>query len=326
MKQFNNETMIIPCIKLRNQIAEKIKEDIARLHDQGIAPSFAIIQIGNNPASNIYIQVKTKKAEELGIKTVIHKFEQLNNRTIEQSHDQQKEIEELISKLNNDPSIHGIIIQRPIPESINEHLLQSLISPKKDIDGLSENSPFVNPLVQAVLHAIKFALSQNSSYNLPTTTYNLVVVGKGKSAGGPIFSYFSSHPNIQLRTTDYVLRTRQIDSKTENPDQVLKNANLIISCVGKERIINSTNIKKGVILISVGQHISANPPEIPTHNATHNVAGGSVDQNGTKTNKWLGDYEENEIIDIAEAYTRTPGGIGPLNVIFLLQNVINAVK
>jgi methylenetetrahydrofolate dehydrogenase (NADP+) / methenyltetrahydrofolate cyclohydrolase len=327
--------MVIPCIKLRNEIAEKIKEDIAGLHSRGVTPSFAIIQIGDNPASNIYIQVKTKKAKELGIETKIYKFEQLNDRTIEQINKQQKEIEKLITKLNTDSSIHGIIIQRPLPKSYDEHHLQFLINPQKDIDGLSENSPFINPLVQAVLHAIKHVLSQSNPYSLPTTTYNLVVVGKGKSAGSPIFNYFSSHPNIHLRTTDYVLRTSQIDSHTPNPTEILKSADLIISCVGKERIINANNIKEGVILISVGQHQpkSSNfqfqiSKEYKNFNIKKFIKNLKLKIKNLGKHKqkqiWLGDYNEDEIKNIAQSYTRTPGGIGPLNVIFLLQNVISS--
>jgi methylenetetrahydrofolate dehydrogenase (NADP+) / methenyltetrahydrofolate cyclohydrolase len=302
--------MVIPCIKLRNEIAEKIKEDIAGLHSRGITPSFAIIKIGDNPASNIYIQVKTKKANELGIRTEIHKFEQLNNRTIEQLQSQQTEIENLIFKLNNDPKIHGIIIQRPLPPNFDEHRLQSLINPQKDIDGLSENSPFTNPLVQAVLHAIKFTLSQ-SSYNPQPNPYNLVVVGKGKSAGAPIYKHLTNHPNLP-DFPNLTFSVSQINSSTKNPEKILKSTDLIISCVGKPRIINANNIKKGVILISVGQHIAE---LLPT--TTYPLQPKS---------QWTGDYDVEEIKNMASFYTRTPGGIGPLNVIFLLQNVIKAVK
>lgn len=313
--------MVVPCIKLRNKIAEYIKTKVVELKSRGISPSLAIILIGDDPASEIYTKVKSKKAEELGIKTKISRF---NNETMKQwnNNDQnlQKNIEKLIIKLNKDPSIHGIIIQRPVPKELDEKKLQGMIDPKKDIDGLSEDSPFINPLVQAVLRAIKFALSNLKIYNLSPKIYNLVVVGKGKSAGSPIYNYFLSHPIISLPTTTYSLQPiTQIDSKTPNPEEILKSADIIISCVGKEKIINENNISKGVILIGVGQHQATT---VIASEAMHQTMRGEAKQSSS----WKGDYDENEVKDIASAYTRTPGGIGPLNVIFLLNNVVQSAS
>lgn len=293
--------MVIPCLQLRDEIATKIKLDIVRLREKGISPSFAIVQIGDNPASSAYIRVKTKKAEELGIKVKTYLFPK--QATYDKLHT-------LILKLNNDPSIHGIIIQRPLPASFDENKLQNLIALSKDIDGLSPNSPFNNPLVRAVAHVINYVFSNSKIYNLSPKIYNLVVVGKGRTAGKPIFDCFSKNPNIRFSTMNYELITTQIDSQTPNPEKILKSADIIISCVGKERIIHADNIKKGVVLISVGQH------QKPISNS---------EQKQVKM-KWSGDYDEEEIKDIARAYTPTPGGIGPLNVIFLLKNVVLGIK
>ncbi len=189
-----------------------------------------------------------------------------------------------------------------MPEPINslEDYFQELIDPKKDVDGLSKNSPFINPLVLAVKHAVKYALSQNL-LSSSSKMLNTVVVGKGKSGGAPIYKYFASQQVLDS-FPDYHFKTFLVDTKTPNPTEVLKQADIIISCVGKPRIINASNIKKGAVLVSVGQH------------------------QDKISNKWTGDYDENEIAPIAGAYTKTPGGIGPLNVIFLLKNIINAVK
>lgn len=302
--------MVINCLKLRDQIASEIKSKVDKLKSREITPSLAIIQIGDNPNSNAYIRVKTKKAEEMGIQTKLFKFE--NPKTLKSK--TEKQIEELIVKLNMDTSIHGIIIQRPLPVYLDENKLQSSINPKKDIDGLSKNSPFKNPLVSAVEHVIHYVFSQ-SNFPLPSADRKLqtVVVGKGITAGAPIYRYFANHPNLP-DFPDLHFNVSQIDSSTKNPDEILKSADIIISCVGKERIIRPDNIKKGVILISVGQHIRKNPLEIRKN------------PSDTKINKWSGDYNENEIENIAQAYTPTPNGIGPLNVIFLLQNVINAIE
>lgn len=336
--------MVINCLKLRDEISEKIKKDVKILQQKGVFPSFAIILIGNNAASEVYVRVKTKKAKELGIKTQVFNFQannsQYNNITIKQysnEETQQKNIEKLIIKLNNNPSINGIIIQRPIPPTFDEKKLQQLIAPGKDIDGLSENSPFTNPLVLAVNHALNYALSVLNSKFVNSEFLNLVVVGKGITAGQPIYKYFSAHPSFVIPAkagiqASFSLNVSQIDSKTKKPDDILRSADIIISCVGKPRIINSENIKKGVILISVGQHQSRqsginsksqiqNSKQI-LNSKIENLKSETMNEKIT----WKGDYDENEINSIASAYTPTPGGVGPLNVIFLLKNVITAIK
>jgi methylenetetrahydrofolate dehydrogenase (NADP+)/methenyltetrahydrofolate cyclohydrolase len=323
--------MLINCLQLRDEIAEKIKEDITALKSHGIIPSFAIIQVGNYPPSDTYVHVKMRKAKELGIDVKIFKFQ--NSNVIPAKAGILIRIRKLIDQLNKDPSIHGIIIQRPLPPTMDETHLQSLINPSKDIDGLSPNSPFINPLIQAVVRVISYVFSQPSfSIHLRTTNYLLrtAVVGKGGTAGKPIYNYFSSQPVIS--TAGILLNVKQIDSSTKNPDEILKKADIIISCVGKPNILRHDNIKKDVVLISVGQH----QEKIPTTNVIANAVKQSSKQiaasprlDGAPRNDklhWIGDYDESEIADLASFYTPTPYGIGPLNVIFLLKNVIKATK
>lgn len=329
--------MVIPCLKLRDELALNLKQQVSALKGQGITPYLAIILIGNDISSETYIRVKSKKAKELGIETKIFRFNKpdisvnqpdasisqpdtssqpvtpvvpVKTEILNKENDKKNniinnlkaEVEKLIFELNQNQNIDGIIIQRPLPKPLNslEDYFQELIDPKKDVDGLSKNSPFINPLVLAVKHAVKYALSQNF-LSSPTNLLNTVVVGKGKSGGAPIYKYFASQQVLDS-FPDYHFKTFLVDTKTPNPTEVLKQADIIISCVGKPKIINASNIKKGAVLASVGQH------------------------QDKISNKWTGDYDENEIAPIAGAYTKTPGGIGPLNVIFLLQNIINAVK
>ncbi len=283
--------MVINCLQLRNELAEEIKKEIFDLKSHGIIPSFAIIQIGNYPPSDTYVHVKMKKAVELGITTKLFNFQDSKIPILK--------IEELIQKLNHDKTVHGIIMQRPLPRELDENRLQSLIEPGKDIDGLSQNSPFTNPLIMA----IKYILEQTANFNIyykndktveKTIPKSMVVIGKGRTAGKPIANYFKNDSRFDVKV---------VDSKTLHPEAFTKSADIIISCVGKANILRRDNIKKGAALISVGQH-----------------------QNQTQNSKWSGDYDESKIADIASFYTSTPGGVGPLNVIFLLKNVIKAAK
>lgn len=255
--------MKINCLAIRDEIAAELKKNsgFGRL---------AIILCGQNPASKQYVKNKILKAEELGIATTL--FQSTN----------QLEIEAKIKSWNRDFAISGIILQRPTPALIDEDKLQNLIDPQKDVDGLSIFSAHVSPVVLAVQKVMDYLKNKHQQ------TFNrIVVVGKGITGGKPIYEHLKQNANFQVK---------QIDSKTANPDLLLKEADLIISCVGKPLIVRHDNIKKGAVLIGVGQH--QNP----------------------KTGLWQGDYDENDIKNTAGFYTPTPGGIGPLTVIFLLKN------
>lgn len=239
------------------QIADTI---LASLKNTGAKPALAIIQIGDDPASSAYIRQKQKAAEQIGVKIILS-----NNLTD-------------VDSYNIDKNIHGIIIQRPVPGNLDI----PKVTVKKDVDGFLPNSPFEVPVALAVGEILK---------NVHITEKNIVIIGRGETAGKPIAAYFQK----QNCTTSV------ISSQTPNPEKILRNADIIISCVGKEKIITSSNIKPGVILISVGIW---------------------RDDLG----KLHGDYEEDDIKNIASFYTPTPGGVGPINVACLMQNVVKAAQ
>ncbi len=318
--------MKINCLHLRDKIASGIKNDVEKLKSRGVIPKFAIIQIGNYPPSDVYVRVKMKKAKEVGINAKHFSFP-LNTPP--------NSLINLISKLNSDSTIHGIIIQRPLSSGFDEPRLQSLIDPKKDIDGLSENSSFDPPVALAVAEVLRHIFS-STDYRLLTTNCYLVVVGKGRTAGAPVYKYFSGHP-YSPDSPNHPFSVVQIDSKTKNPDEILKSADIVVSCVGKPNIVRADNIKKGVILISVGQHtekiknyelrITNNNLKLKIEKLIENLKL-KIENSGKHEQKaiWVGDYNEEEIMQIASAYAPTPYGIGPLNVIFLLKNVVNAAN
>lgn len=239
-------------------IADVTLTDLAAQH---ISATLAVIQIGDNPASLAYIKQKQKAAEKIGARVIV-------TNSIADLH-----------TLNNDPTIHGIIVQRPVPEGVGEYH----VIPYKDVDGFEQNSPFDVPVALGVWKILQ------SISNTQSPIHNFVVIGRGEAAGAPIAYYLKKQG----------CATSVIHSKTPNPQEIMKQADCIISCVGKERVVTADAVKPGAILISVGLWRD-------------------------EVGKLRGDYDEAEIENIASYYTPTPGGVGPVNVACLMQNLVKA--
>ena len=259
--------------KIAKEIFEELKVKVKKLRTKNIIPHLAIILIGHDPASTSYIEQKDLRAEEIGAKTTIINLE---------SKIQNSELKKLIEKLNDDESVHGIIVQQPLPSHINIKQTTEAISPKKDVDGFNSKSKFQPPIALAVLKIIKPFLSKSK---------RIVSLGKGETGGQPVAEVLKKM-NIKPII---------IDSKTKNPKAITKNADIIISAVGKPSVIKPDMIKRGVILVSIGLHKG---PDGKLH----------------------GDYDEDEIKNIASFYTPTPGGVGPVNVAMLLENLVYAAS
>lgn len=203
----------------------------------------------------------------------------------------ESEILSSISKLDNNLRIHGIIVQRPV-KGMDSKKLDEAVSSKKDVDGFNSNSKFDYPIAEAILRIIEQIHSSNKNvgqfYDYLRKT-QIVLIGKGETGGYPIAQIFKKHQ----------IPFSIIDSSSPDPDKLLKSADIVISAVGKPNILKPASLKKGVILLSVGL---------------------SKGEDG----KMHGDYNEEEIKDIASFYTPTPGGVGPVNVAMLLKNLIDA--
>lgn len=272
--------MLIDGKQIAAEILQDLKSRVENLKKRGVFPKLAVVLMGDEESSAIYVRQKELKAKEIGATLEIFKFDETvtNN-----------EVETLVKKLDADLKIHGIILQRPAPKQIEIEKLEQFISSAKEVDGFGTNPIYEVPVAQAVLLMIKKTCGKKEFFNW-LGSKNIVVLGKGQTAGGPIINLL----------TKKGLSPTVIDSKTVNKDSILQNADIIISAVGKQNIINSSNIKKGVILIGVGMHM--------------------------EKGKLCGDYREKEISDIASFYTPTPGGVGPVNVSMLLKNLIEAAE
>lgn len=279
--------MIIDGRKLAQEIVEQIKLDIKPLFVRGITPKIGIITVGVDTVWKAYVGRKRKLAEELEIQTEMANVDE-----------DEKTLLETIRKFNEDKSIHGFIVQRPFTNLINKDLIINAINPEKDIDGFRKDSPFEVPVWLAVERILKeiSCLSRShldKGHTLAEWMKNkrVVVIGKGETGGKP-----SIEGLRKLGVNPHV-----VDSKTENKSEILRDADIIISATGKNRVVEAKDLKPGVILVGIGIH---------------------RDEDG----KLRGDYDEKAIENIAGFYTPTPGGVGPLNLAFLFKNLIKAVE
>jgi methylenetetrahydrofolate dehydrogenase (NADP+)/methenyltetrahydrofolate cyclohydrolase len=266
--------MIIDGKLLSDAILSRLSGEVTMYKTQGIIPTLAVIQIGDNPASMAYIKQKQKAAERIGANLIF------NHQPAAISKDKFKN---LVQRYNSDPNVQGIIIQRPVPKEMGDvSTILDSIRPEKDIDGFLPNSPFDVPVAVAIGEILK-------SIHVDMDHAQFVVIGRGETAGAPIARYLEKRH----------CATSVIHSQTPDPEKIMKNADVIISCVGKSQVVAKKFIKAGAILISVG--------------IWRDDAG-----------KLHGDYDEADIATVASAYTPTPGGVGPVNVACLMQNLIKA--
>jgi len=254
---------------LADEILTNLTNEVKKLY---IMPTLAVILVGDNPESLSYIRQKQKATEKIGGRFI---FEKLPKTALP------KEVAARVEMYNRDPSVHGLIVQRPLPAHFDLSINES-VDPKKDVDGFVTNSPFDVPIAMAVFTIL-------NHIGITIKNKKVVIVGRGETAGKPIAAALAKQQ----------CATSIITSKTPNPIEITKAADIIISCVGKRGIITADAVKPGVILISVG--------------LTRGEDG-----------KLHGDYEEEDIENIASFYTPTPGGVGPLNIASLMQNLVKA--
>lgn len=301
--------------EIAEKIYERLRNRVEELKKKNILPHLVVILVGVDPASVAYVNQKQKHGEAIGAKVTVQRYdENVTNETLVSK----------IKELDDDPSVHAILVQRPLPEHIDVSKLELLTDSQKDIDGFHPDSPYTLPLPLAVIKILQVCHSEQSEESQPKkdvilatqseawrhpeslkgnerdagqasmtflswlSSKNIVVIGKGPTGGGPVIAYLNKlgiNPQI-------------IDSKTPNPQDLTKQADIIISSVGRENIVRPEMLKKGVILESVG------------------IFRG-------EDGKLHGDYDEEAIKDIASFYTPTPGGVGPVNVAMLMENLLD---
>ena len=278
--------MIIDGKKIAEELRNKIKNDIQNLPN-GNKPSLTVILIGEHPASQIYVRNKEKFANEVGINSCILKFDDSIS---------EKDLKKEIEKLNDDPTVHGILVQLPLPAHINQRDIIETIDPNKDVDGFhpinvgnlsSGNDAMVPCTPLGCYYLIKKVIPNLSGLNA-------VVIGRSNINGKPM---------AQLLLKENCTVTI-VHSKTKNIEEICKRGDIIIAAVGKAKMVKSDWVKDTAVIIDVGIN--------------------RIEINGK--NKIVGDVDFDNIQDKVKGISPVPGGVGPMTIACLLENTLKAYK
>lgn len=270
--------------EIAQTIKDEMRAEVAELKMKGKTCCLAVIQVGNDPASSVYVSNKKKACEYIGIDSL--SFELPEQTT-------QEELLELIDKLNNDKTVHGILCQLPLPRHIDEKTILNRISPTKDVDGFHPQNVgalvvgdfgFVSCTPAGIIELLKRS-------NVEMEGKNCVVVGRSNIVGKPMAL-------LMLRENATVTICH---SKTKNLKDVCKEADILIVAIGKPKFINKDYIKSGAVVIDVGIHRDEN-------------------------NKLCGDVDYNDVESMCSAITPVPGGVGPMTICMLMKNCLEAMK
>ncbi len=275
---------IIDGKKLAKQIREKLKIECEELQEKGIKPKLAVIMVGDDKASKIYVKNKSKACDEIGIEYE----EYLLEKDIKQ-----KELIELINKLNNDKSVNGILLQSPIPEGLDINEAFRIISPEKDVDGFNPTN-----VGKLVLNQDTFVsctpygiMKMFEAYDIELEGKKVVVLGRSNIVGKPLVQCC-----INKNATVTICH-----SKTKNIKEHVKEADIVISAIGKPKYVTEDMIKEKAVVIDVGI-------------------------NRTEDGKIVGDVDFENVSKKASYITPVPGGVGPMTIAILMNNVIKACK
>lgn len=276
--------MIIDGKELARKTREKLKIDCDRLRNDGIIPKLAVIMVGDDTASQIYVKNKSKACKEIGIE-----FEEY----FLGAEIKQKELIKLIQKLNMDKSINGILLQSPIPSNLDINEAFKTILPEKDVDGFNPVNVGKLCLNQDTFVACTpyGIMKMFEEYSIELSGKNVTILGRSNIVGKPLIQCC-----LNKNATVTVCHSRTKDLKEHT-----KNADIVISAIGKPKFITADMLKDGVIVIDVGIN---------------------RDENG----KIVGDVNFDDVSKKASYITPVPGGVGPMTIAMLMNNVIKAAK
>ena len=266
------------------KIRENLKEKVKKLEERKITPKLAVIMVGNDNASKIYVKNKSKACEELGID-----YEEINMG----EDTTQDQLLNTIKKLNNRKDIHGILLQSPIPDSLDINEAFRTILPEKDVDGF--NPINVGRLVlgqETFISCTPFGIIKLlEEYNIPIEGKNAVIIGRSNIVGKPML-----HCLLNKNATVTICH-----SKTKKLEEITRRADILIVAIGKAKFITQDMIKPGAVVIDVGI-------------------------NRNEQGKVCGDVDFDNVEKIASYITPVPGGVGPMTISMLMTNVIKAAK
>ena len=276
---------IIDGKELAKKVRLELKDEVEKLKkDENIHPKLAVIMVGSDPASQIYVRNKSKACDEIGIE-----FEEflLDENTT------QKELLDLIDKLNENEKVNGILLQSPIPKNLDINEAFRRISPEKDVDGFNPVNVGKLTLGQkGFVSCTPFGvIKMLEEYNIDIEGKNAVVLGRSNIVGKPM-----SQCLLNKNATVTICH-----SKTKNINDITKNADIIVAAIGKKEFLKGDMVKEGAVVIDVGI-------------------------NRGEDGKLKGDVDFDEVSKKASYITPVPGGVGPMTIAMLMTNVVKAAK
>jgi methylenetetrahydrofolate dehydrogenase (NADP+) / methenyltetrahydrofolate cyclohydrolase len=291
--------------KIANEIRAEVAADVRTLSAAGVRPGLAVILVGNNPASEIYVRGKVKSSEEVGIYS--EKLTPAENITTE-------ELLELVLELNQREEIDGILVQLPLPPQVDSKKILMAVDPAKDVDGfhpvnvgfLSTQRPGLVPCTPAgIIEILKRS-------NIPIAGQEAVVVGRSDIVGKPVAMLL-----INGNATVTVCH-----SKTRDLPGVCRRADILVAAIGRAGMITRDFVKPGATVIDVGMNKVTDRVEFERLFAGNTKREESFRLKGSTL---VGDVHP-EVAEVAGAMTPVPGGVGPLTIAMLMSNTVKAAK
>jgi methylenetetrahydrofolate dehydrogenase (NADP+)/methenyltetrahydrofolate cyclohydrolase len=277
--------IIINGKEVAEQVRKKVADAVKRLKEKDVEPCLATVLVGDNPASATYVGMKQRACAEVGIKTIDHRPSQ-DSLT--------QELVELVTILNEDKKVHGILVQLPLPDQISEFIVTGMIDVKKDVDGLTPTNAGLLAYDLAMLKPCTPAgiMELLRYYNISVEGKHAVVINRSMLVGKPI-SLMLLHQNATVTICH---------SRTPNIKDVCREADILVTAVGNREkfVVTADMVKNGAVVIDV---------------ATNKVNG-----------KLVGDVDFETVKEKASYITPVPGGVGPMTVVMLLRNTVLATS
>lgn len=266
------------------ELREQISRDVGSLAANGVRPGLAVVLVGDDAASAVYVRNKAKSCEEVGIYSEVHRLP---------GDTPQEDLLQLISKLNEDENIHGILVQLPLPAHIDEDAVIDSISPHKDVDcfhpinvgNLMIGKPSLLPCTPSgVIEILKRTGTEIAGKHA-------VVVGRSNIVGKPMaMLLLREHATVTV-----------CHSRTANMEEVTRQADILVVAVGRAQMIQAGHVKPGAVVIDVGM-------------------------NRLESGKLVGDVDYDDVAQVAGAITPVPGCVGPMTITMLLANTVQAAQ
>ncbi|MGN7468819.1 bifunctional methylenetetrahydrofolate dehydrogenase/methenyltetrahydrofolate cyclohydrolase FolD [Brevibacillus sp. SAFN-007a] len=270
--------------EVAKSIREKLAIEVAELKKQGIIPGLTVVLVGDDPASHSYVRGKSKGCEEVGIHSEV---------ILKEASTTEEELLAIIHELNENPNVHGILVQLPLPAHISEKAVIAAIHPEKDVDGFHPvnvgNMVLANEtMLPCTPHGVIELIKRTGT---DIAGKHAVVIGRSNIVGKPV-SLLLQQENATVT---------MCHSRTQNLEEHTRQADILVVATGRARMIGREHVKPGAVVIDVGV-------------------------NRSESGKLVGDVKFDEVKEVASFLTPVPGGVGPMTITMLLKNTVEAAR